>query len=453
MINTHPALLPAFPGAHPVADTLAYGVKVTGATVHLVDDGVDTGPVLAQAAVEVRSGDTADEPARTHQDRGTAAARGHRRRAGPQRGDRDRTRGEHPVSELASEPSTRARAAAGAPGTGERLRQGGAHRAGRGAAQARRGDRLHRLDRAADRGRGRAGHRGRGADRLPRVPRRPGQDPAPARARRAARRHPPSRAPRAARRARHRPVRTARGEPLPVHRDGRLRRDAGRVRRADRHRRSRDGARERRRTTTAWPWSSIPSATTWVLDQVEAGGFTLDDRRRARRRGLPAHRHLRRRRRLLAGQRARPRRRRPVPGLGRGDLGARRDAALRREPAPGRGALHRGQGRAGRSGAVARQGDVVQQLRRRRRRVARRARPRRRADGRRDQAHQPVRDRDRHGRRRGAPQGARDGPGERVRRRDRDERRGQRGDGRAGRGGLHRGGRWRRRTHPKRWRS
>ena len=61
MLNTHPALLPAFPGAHPVADTLAYGVKVTGATVHLVDDGVDTGPVLAQAPVEVRPGDTVDE--------------------------------------------------------------------------------------------------------------------------------------------------------------------------------------------------------------------------------------------------------------------------------------------------------------------------------------------------------------------------------------------------------
>lgn len=61
MLNTHPALLPAFPGAHPVVDTLAYGVKVTGATVHLVDDGVDTGPVLAQAPVDVRPGDTADE--------------------------------------------------------------------------------------------------------------------------------------------------------------------------------------------------------------------------------------------------------------------------------------------------------------------------------------------------------------------------------------------------------
>ena len=61
MINTHPALLPAFPGPHPVADTLAYGVKVTGATVHLVDAGVDSGPVLAQAAVEVRPRDTVDE--------------------------------------------------------------------------------------------------------------------------------------------------------------------------------------------------------------------------------------------------------------------------------------------------------------------------------------------------------------------------------------------------------
>ena len=61
MVNMHPALLPAFPGAHPVADTLAYGVKLTGATVHLVDTGVDTGPVLAQAPVEVRPGDTEDE--------------------------------------------------------------------------------------------------------------------------------------------------------------------------------------------------------------------------------------------------------------------------------------------------------------------------------------------------------------------------------------------------------
>ena len=57
-INTHPALLPAFPGSHGVSDALAYGVKVTGCTVHLVDAGVDTGPILAQAAVAVQEDDT-----------------------------------------------------------------------------------------------------------------------------------------------------------------------------------------------------------------------------------------------------------------------------------------------------------------------------------------------------------------------------------------------------------
>ena len=60
VINTHPALLPAFPGVRGVADALAYGVKVTGATVHFVDDGVDTGPVLAQRAVAVEPGDTVE---------------------------------------------------------------------------------------------------------------------------------------------------------------------------------------------------------------------------------------------------------------------------------------------------------------------------------------------------------------------------------------------------------
>lgn len=57
IVNSHPALLPAFPGAHAVRDALAYGVKVTGTTVHLVDEGVDTGPVLAQQAVAVLDGD------------------------------------------------------------------------------------------------------------------------------------------------------------------------------------------------------------------------------------------------------------------------------------------------------------------------------------------------------------------------------------------------------------
>ena len=57
VVNTHPALLPAFPGAHAVPDTLAYGVRVTGCTVHLVDAGMDTGPILAQEAVDVLDDD------------------------------------------------------------------------------------------------------------------------------------------------------------------------------------------------------------------------------------------------------------------------------------------------------------------------------------------------------------------------------------------------------------
>ncbi len=53
IINVHPSLLPAFPGANAVADTLAYGVKVTGVTVHFVDEDIDTGPIIAQVPVPV----------------------------------------------------------------------------------------------------------------------------------------------------------------------------------------------------------------------------------------------------------------------------------------------------------------------------------------------------------------------------------------------------------------
>jgi len=56
-VNTHPALLPSFPGPHGVRDALAYGARVTGCTVHFVDDGVDTGPIIAQGVVEVRDED------------------------------------------------------------------------------------------------------------------------------------------------------------------------------------------------------------------------------------------------------------------------------------------------------------------------------------------------------------------------------------------------------------
>jgi phosphoribosylglycinamide formyltransferase-1 len=58
VVNVHPALLPAFPGAHAVEDALAAGVTETGATVHVVDEGVDTGPVLRQEVVPVLPGDT-----------------------------------------------------------------------------------------------------------------------------------------------------------------------------------------------------------------------------------------------------------------------------------------------------------------------------------------------------------------------------------------------------------
>jgi phosphoribosylglycinamide formyltransferase-1 len=58
LINLHPSLLPAFPGAHGVRDALEYGVKVTGSTVHFVDHDVDHGPIILQQAVTVEMGDT-----------------------------------------------------------------------------------------------------------------------------------------------------------------------------------------------------------------------------------------------------------------------------------------------------------------------------------------------------------------------------------------------------------
>lgn len=58
MLNIHPSLLPAFPGLHPHRQVLAHGVRVSGATVHFVDEGVDTGPIVLQAAVPVRPEDT-----------------------------------------------------------------------------------------------------------------------------------------------------------------------------------------------------------------------------------------------------------------------------------------------------------------------------------------------------------------------------------------------------------
>jgi len=60
VLNVHPALLPSFPGLHSHRQALEHGVKVTGCTVHLVDEGTDTGPIVAQAAVPILEGDTED---------------------------------------------------------------------------------------------------------------------------------------------------------------------------------------------------------------------------------------------------------------------------------------------------------------------------------------------------------------------------------------------------------
>ena len=60
ILNIHPALLPSFPGAHAHRDVLEYGVKVSGVTVHFVDEGMDSGPIILQAAVPVEDDDTED---------------------------------------------------------------------------------------------------------------------------------------------------------------------------------------------------------------------------------------------------------------------------------------------------------------------------------------------------------------------------------------------------------
>lgn len=68
MLNIHPSLLPAFPGAHPVRDALAWGARVTGVTVHLIDEEVDHGPIVLQEAVAIGPGDDEDSLHRRIQD-------------------------------------------------------------------------------------------------------------------------------------------------------------------------------------------------------------------------------------------------------------------------------------------------------------------------------------------------------------------------------------------------
>ena len=183
-LNTHPALLPSFPGMHGVRDALAYGVKVTGVTVFLVDEGIDTGPIVLQEAIEVRDDDDWDslEPRildvehRLLPRRRPGAGRGSARRRGSARDDH----GGATMSDVTAR-------AAGDPGALRQVRvggvRGGAGRAGRGAGRL--GWHRARADRGGPRrDAGRAGHR------LARDARRAGEDAAPRDPRRVARRSP-----------------------------------------------------------------------------------------------------------------------------------------------------------------------------------------------------------------------------------------------------------------------
>ena len=60
ILNIHPSILPAFPGAHAHRDTINYGAKISGCTAHLVDDGIDSGPIIMQVSIEVENGESED---------------------------------------------------------------------------------------------------------------------------------------------------------------------------------------------------------------------------------------------------------------------------------------------------------------------------------------------------------------------------------------------------------
>ena len=171
LINTHPALLPAFPGAHAVRDALAAGVTVTGATVHVVDAGVDTGPVLAQREVAVLPG---DDEARLHERIKDVERELLVQTVAQLAPPTDHERGRAPDERPHPHPPRAAR----------RLRQDRHRGAGRRPRRGRRRAGEHRRHRAPDRRRRHPGHAGRAGHRLPGVPGRPGEDAAPRRARR-----------------------------------------------------------------------------------------------------------------------------------------------------------------------------------------------------------------------------------------------------------------------------
>ena len=393
-VNTHPALSPSFPGMHGPRDALAYGVKVTGATLFVVDAGVDTGPIVAQRGRAGGRRRHRREPARAHQDRRAPDARRLRGPHGPRRLDRLPTKGHHPVSER--RPIQRALISV-------------YDKSGTGGARA-------------------WPARGRGPDRVDRVD---GGDGSRPRACRSPRSRSSPASPSASTAGSRPCTRTCTPASWPT-----------------------------RATPTTWPswpsWASSRSTWSWsnlypfretvpsgaspeecveqidiggpsmvraaaknhasvaivtdpaeypaVLMAVRGGGFTLAQRRTPGRPGVRAHRDVRRGGRLVVGNVLhRQLRRHRLPGLDRRDAGtSRRCCATARTRTSARRSTPSWRGRPGQRGAAARQGDVLQQLRRRRRRAAGRVRLRR-AVRRDHQARQPVRHRGRRRHRRGAP--------------------------------------------------
>ncbi len=320
ILNVHPSLLPAFPGAHAVRDALAAGVAVTGVTVHLVDATLDGGPIVAQEAVPVLAGD--DEASllgRLHAAEhrllpravsllaaGALAVDGRRVRI-----DAARAAEALPVP---------------APGAAVGLRQDGARGPRRRAGGPGVGAREHRRDRTRAPRRRAARHRRERGHRLPGDAGRPGEDPPPARPRGDPRGPPAPRPPRAARRGGDRPVRPRRREPLPVRRGGGEARPlARRARGGDRHRRAVHGPRrgeeprERGDRHLAGPVRLGPAR------HPDARGGPAGAPVDARGRGVPPHRGLRR-----ADRRGPP----GPDGRGRDPLRRRARAPRRDGPVP-----------------------------------------------------------------------------------------------------------------------
>ncbi len=405
ILNTHPSLLPAFPGAHAVRDALAAGVKVTGATVHLVDETLDGGPIVAQEAVPILPGDdesTLHDRIRAVEHRllprSVALLLGGALSVGPdgRRVMLDLGRADHAV------PVPRRALLSVSDKTG-------LVELGRGLVDARFRARLDRRHGPRAARRRPARHRRRRGDRLPGDARRADQDASSARSRRHPGRPTSRGSPPAAPRSRDRPVRARGRQSLPVRRGRRTTRYlVRRARRGDRHRRPVDGPGGGEEPRVGRDRHLARPLRRDSLGHRGAGEHPGRAPRRPRRRGVSPHGRLRRpdRRRAARsdggggtrapGRTGPSRRRRSLPAERHDRPREGRDAALRRKPAPGgrplspaRDRRRRWAVRDGRRAAPG-QAALVQQRPRRIGRGGHRPDPRGRRLRHR-QAHQPVR--------------------------------------------------------------